>query len=157
MRKFTFVFASLLGMFFAAPSFASCCVDVAVTVTPPASAGGTVLNVRLTNNTANQLEVNGSFLPWNNRYSLILVAVRERKPNEQLEQKFFFDDIGPENVLIQPKQSLEGQIDLREFFKGIESELGKGSLILLWSYQLVTTDKQESKRLAGWVRLAGRN
>lgn len=156
MRKFSFVVVSLIGTLFAVPSLASCCVDVAVTITPGESEGGTVLNVRLTNNASDQLEVNGSLLPWGNRYSLILVAVRERKPNEQLKQKFFIDDIGPENVLIQPKQSLEGQIDVREFFQDVEAELAKGSVILMWSYQLVTTNKQESGRVAGWVRLTGR-
>lgn len=156
MRKFSFVVVSLIGTLFAVPSFANCCVDIAVTITPRELAGGTVLNVRLTNNTSDQLEMNGSLLPWGNRYSLILVAVRERKPNEQLKQKFFIDDVGPENVLIQPKQSLEGQIDVREFFQDVEAELAKGSVILMWSYHLVTTNKQESSRLAGWVRLTGR-
>lgn len=134
-------------------SRAACCVQVSVSITPEGLRDPGKLNVRLTNNSTSPLEVYKADLPWGNRYSLILTAVHEAQPNTQLKQVFFLDDAGPDSSVIQPKQSLSGQIDVRQYFENFESELAKGSVIVLWSYRLVTVDKQESPRLSGWVRL----
>lgn len=154
MRSLLALFILLVGgVALSSSSLADCCLDMTIDVKVKEGAAGPMLKATIRNNGPTSVEVNKSLLPWGGRYSLILVAVREKSPNEPLAQRFFMDDIGPETVELERGGVLEGQIDMREFFQQLPSELKKDNLIVLWSYQLVAVNGKESKRQAGWVRV----
>lgn len=125
-------------------------VDVTITSLVP----DPKLLVRLTNLSANPLTVYKSSLPWGNRYSMIVVAVRVAGVNEVLPTPPVIDDPGPDRLVIGAGETLSGEINLAHRFANFTSGAGgKGDLLLFWSYQLTTVDHQASERVGGWLQV----
>jgi hypothetical protein len=63
---------------------------------------------------------------------MILVAVR---PNgEQLEQNAVAGDPSPEEISLNPRETVSGDIDLIEVFKGLAAANKKSDIHLFWAY-----------------------
>lgn len=139
----------------ASPPVRECCVDIAMTVERAASSGvSTHLAVHLTNKSPATVTTYSASLPWGNRHSIILAAIRESRPNEPLTMTVPIDDPGPGTVDIKPSQTVQGDIDLDYFFADLPKVLKSDSVIVFWTYKLSTLDRRESQRVGGWIRLA---
>jgi len=128
-------------------------IPIAVSVTITTSTPDPKLLVQLTNRSAAPLTVYKSALPWGNRYSMIIVGVKLTGLNEILSSSPIIDDPGPERVVIRPGETISGEVSLVHRFANLRDVAEKTDILLLWSYQLQTTDKQKSERLGGWVQI----
>jgi hypothetical protein len=72
-------------------------------------------------------------LPWGNRNTMILVAVKADK--NYLTRNFPIDDPAPERVSIGPNESLSGEVSLEKAFTGLDDALKKSDINLFWAYQ----------------------
>jgi hypothetical protein len=127
-------------------------VDISVDVTPHVDATSEpTLHVRLTNRESRSLSAYRGALPWGNRYSVIVVAVRKGKPNQVLQQVTYIDDPGPQTIELRPGEVLDGDIVLRKFVRNAREETQQHELIVFWSYQLLTNDDRQSERFSGSV------
>jgi hypothetical protein len=145
----------LLLAIFAGPGYASnaCCIPVSVELSVGAPIDGQpTLRAKLRNTSGQAITVDGSRLPWGNRYSITLLAVPER--SQPLLLLFPIDDPMKEDVTIKPGESLEGTIRLGSFFRGIADAVKKSPVLVLWSYQLKTVDGEQSERITGAVQLS---
>jgi hypothetical protein len=82
-------------------------------------------------------------LPWENRYSMILVAVTPH--GDCLDRNFPIDDPSPERVTLEPNESLSGEIDLHKHFGGLSKALKKSEIHLYWAY-----DAPKELNIAHW-------
>lgn len=91
------------------------------------------LKVELRSGAETLLTIYKSRLPWGSAYSMILVAVT---PDGQMVKKELpVDDPSPEQISLNPKESVKGEIDLRKIFRGLDAVLRKSDVQLFWAYQ----------------------
>jgi len=146
---------ALLLTILAAPAHASngCCIPLTVELSVGTPIDGQpTLRAKLRNTSGKTITVDGSLLPWGNRYSITLLAAPERA--QPLPLVFPIDDPMQENVTIKPGESLEGTIRLGSFFRGIADAVKKSPVLVLWSYRLKTVDGQQSERITGAVQFS---
>lgn len=72
-------------------------------------------------------------LPWGNRYSMILVAVTSS--GRSIDRVFPEDEPSSKEVSLGPGESLTGDVDLHDVFRGMDTALKKGDVHLFWAYQ----------------------
>jgi hypothetical protein len=92
-------------------------------------------------------------LPWGNRYSMILVAV---KPDGRCLQEFFpIDDPGIDKVTLAPGAALSGDIDLGNFFKDLEGASKESDVNVFWAYE-APPEMHVARRSGGWILIPQR-
>jgi hypothetical protein len=92
-------------------------------------------------------------LPWGNRYSTILVAVTPH--GDCLDRNFQIDDPSPERVTFESNESLSGEINLREHFKGLDNALKKSEIHLYWAYE-APKELNIAQWSGGWILIPQR-
>src|SRR5215469_16326180 len=80
-----------------------------------------VLRVELRSGAETRMSVFKSRLPWGSAYSMILVAVMP--DGQTLKKELPVDDPSPDQVTLNPKEAIQGQIDLRKIFRGLDDVL----------------------------------
>jgi hypothetical protein len=92
-------------------------------------------------------------LPWGSAYSMILVAVTP--DGRTLKKELPVDDPSPEQVTVDPKESIKGEIDLQGAFRGLDETLKKSAIHLFWAY-----DAPKELRVGpagGWIFMPQRH
>ena len=90
------------------------------------------LRVTLTSGSATTATIYHAELPWGIRHSMIFSAVR---PNgEPIDLIFPIDDPGGAEVSIKARETLTGDIDLRNCFRDLNA-LKKSDVLLFWAYK----------------------
>jgi len=54
-------------------------------------------------------------------------------------------------VTIQPGESVEGRISLKDRFPSIEALANKHDVVVFWSYDLRSVEGRQFPRLGGWL------
>jgi hypothetical protein len=114
------------------------------------------LQMRLTNEADDPVEMPAHQLPWSNAYSTLVVAVETDAPGTVLERSTPVDDPVVGMVTVQPRETLTGQIDLGARFPGLTAALAERDVVVFWSWQLQPLDGQSGPRTGGWVLLPRR-
>ncbi len=110
-----------------------------------------MLQVELTNRSAEELKVYEHSLPWIGWHSLILVAVRADALGTPLAKDLRIDDPGPVTVIIPPGAILKGNIPLPLRFPDFRKVRGERDVIVFWSYRLEPIDAPAGERYGGYV------
>lgn len=98
------------------------------------------------------LETAPSALPWGGRYSMILVAIGSDSTGEVLESPLSSaDPLEEEPVTLKPRQTIEGEIDLRARFPTLDEVLKTQDVIVFWSYRFPAKGLGVSRRAGGWA------
>jgi hypothetical protein len=107
-----------------------------------------ILRVELKSGAENRVTIYKSRLPWGSAYGMILLAV---KPDGQIIKKELpVDDPSPNQVSLNPKESLKGEIDLRKIFRGLDEALRQSDIQLFWAYE--APDELHIPRWSGgWI------
>jgi hypothetical protein len=160
MAAMRVVLCALVAVMAASPAVAKgaelCCVSILVDAKSRVEPAGIVLlHIRLTNTGSEVLRFDRSFLPWASRLPIILAAAQERWPHEALHPNpvTVIKDPGPGIVTIASGQSVEGDIRLTDEFDRFAETLKKESVVVLWSYQLTTSDGRMSARMGGAIAI----
>jgi hypothetical protein len=74
-----------------------------------------------------------SVLPWGSSYSIILVAATS--DGQCLDRNLPVDDPSPEQVSLDPKGSLSGDINLRNIFPNLDRASKRSAVHLFWAYE----------------------
>ena len=90
------------------------------------------LRVSLRSGNDTRVAVYKNRLPWGSAYSMILVAVTSS--GQYLKKELPVDDPSPEQVSLDPKELIKGEIDLRKVFRGLDGVLKKSDVHLFWAY-----------------------
>ena len=72
-------------------------------------------------------------LPWGNTYSMILVAATPQ--GHMIDKSLPVDDPSPEHVSLEPNETLRGDINLANYFQGLDGALKKSEIHLFWAYK----------------------
>jgi len=110
-----------------------------------------MLQIELTNRSAQALKVYEHSLPWIGWHSLILVAVRADALGAPLAKDSRIDDPGPVTVIIPPGAILKGNIPLLLRFPDFRKVRGERDVIVFWSYRLEPIDAPAGERYGGYV------
>jgi len=112
-----------------------------------------VLHVKVRSGYQDPISVNKSDLPWENRYSMIVVAVGARSVGGvTLREVYPISDPVPSEIAIRPGEVLEGDVVLRDRFPTLPEELRKRDVVVFWSYQLpFRSGKTVSNRASGYL------
>ena len=86
-------------------------------------------------------------LPWGSAYSMILVAVTSS--GQYLKNELPVDDPSPEQVSLDPKELIKGEIDLRKVFRGLDGVLKKSDVHLFWAY--AAPEELHIAQAGGWI------
>jgi hypothetical protein len=112
------------------------------------------LRFTMTNVGKNRLVLNKPHLPWEDPKSAAIVVLRQTRGNTALIKLVPFDHPLDEELLLQPNQSISGDVPIGPFTEGtLEEVRRKHSLIVLWSYLPMTLDGRKYKRLSGHFEL----
>ena len=119
------------------------------------SAGGATpaLEVRLVWHGNEAIEIPRASLPWEDRYSLLVIAATT--DGEILEPALPVEDGGYQTVKLSPGVVHSGRIDLDDRFPSLRSELKNRDVLIFWTYQLRPLRRGELERLGGWLVLRG--
>ena len=119
------------------------------------SAGGASpsLDVQLVWHGKEAIEIPRASLPWEDRYSLLLIAATT--DGEILEPALPVEDGGYQTAKLSPRVVLSGRIDLDDRFPSLRSELKSRDVLIFWSYQLRPLRREALERLGGWLLLRG--
>jgi hypothetical protein len=90
------------------------------------------LHVKLRSGAATAVTVSRSQLPWENRYSMILTAVKSN--GEHIELFYPEDEPSTEEVTIAPGAIIEGDLNLSDVFADL-SVTKKSDVHLFWAYK----------------------
>jgi hypothetical protein len=91
------------------------------------------VRIKLQCGTESNVTLYKSQLPWGSTYSIILVAVTAN--GQYLKKELPIDDPSPEQITLDPKESIEGSIDLRKVFHNLDEVLKRSDVHLFWAYQ----------------------
>ena len=92
-----------------------------------------VMRVELRSGAETRISVYKNRLPWGSANSMILVAVMP--DGQTLKKELPVDDPSPEQVTLNPKEAIRGQIDLRKIFRGLDDVLRRSDVQLFWAYE----------------------
>ena len=87
-------------------------------------------------------------LPWGTKNTMILVAVKPDK--NYVTRNFPVDDPAPERVLIEPNETLSGDVSLEKAFTGLDDALKKSDIQLFWAYQ-APEELKIGRWSGGWI------
>lgn len=144
-------FIVLLLAFF--PNFANAeRIDMEINVSLQKSENDLFLHIKLENHGKEEVKVPKHYLPWMSSESMRIFLVNATKNYNTTRQMFTIDDPGVDIVNIESGKSLEGKIDLRNYFPDLNIEGNKDELLFFWTYLLEPkNENQESKRFGGLV------
>jgi hypothetical protein len=100
-----------------------------------------------------EIEVPRVSLPWEGRYSLLLIAATT--DGEILEPALPVEDGDYQTAKLSPGLVLSGCIHLEDRFPSLRSELKSRDVLIFWSYQLRPLRREALGRLGGWLLLRG--
>lgn len=84
-------------------------------------------------------------LPWGNNNSLMLEAVTG---GDHFVTRYFpIDDPGVQQATLNPNQWVSGDINLREYFGGLDTAVKKSDVRLFWAYR-----SPAELKIAQWTR-----
>ena len=109
------------------------------------------LDIALTNETAQRLTMYRHSLPWIGWYSILLLAAKTDAIGTVLERSSPVDDPGTETIVIQPGETLTGNISLVGRFPDFADAVKHREVIVFWSYQLQPIEGDLPPRAAGYV------
>jgi hypothetical protein len=107
-----------------------------------------LLRVELRSGEETRVTIYKSRLPWGSAYSMILVAAMP--DGQTLKKELPVDDPSPDQVSLNPKESIQGEIDLRNIFRGLEGALRKSDVQLFWAYE-APDELHMSRWSGGWI------
>ena len=114
-----------------------------------------LLDVTLKNGTDRAIEFANARLPWGDRYSMVVVGLNPAVQWHPLRAVEEPSALILGTVLIEPGQSLAGQINLTEYVDGIAKHLSASDVTVLWRYDLPVGDQTTPEtRLNGRLLLA---
>jgi hypothetical protein len=90
------------------------------------------MHVKLRSGAATAVTIFRSQLPWGNRYSMILTAVKSN--GDHIEFFYPEDEPSMEEVTIAPGATIEGDLDLSDVFADL-SVTKKSDVHLFWAYK----------------------
>jgi hypothetical protein len=91
------------------------------------------LRVTLRSSAKNRVTFFKNFLPWGNRYSMVLVAVTSS--GRYVDRFFPEDEPSMEEVSLGPGESVTGDVDLHDVFTGLDDVLRETDVQLFWAYK----------------------
>ena len=100
------------------------------------------------------IDVYKNSLPWGNRYSLILVAVKADAIGTLVPQQQVINDPSPSTIAIQPGDRLTGEINLNERLVGLDEALKTSDVIVFWNYEMRTIESVVAPRIGGWLLIS---
>jgi hypothetical protein len=103
----------------------------------------------VTNVDTKPLVIADAYLPWGNRYAMLMAAFSERRPNTMLQVGYPVDDPLFNRITIRPGEQVRGRVPLNNYFPGISEAVSAGGVIVLWSYQAIADDGRRSERQTG--------
>lgn len=114
----------------------------------PDKGGQYDLHISMQNEGSTPLKVFKAGLPWGNSRSMFLTVVRNRTV---LTGPIAIDDPVAGDVVLQPGETVRGEINLSARYPKLTEELKTSDLDVLWTYQVVTTNGATMQRLGGWL------
>lgn len=109
------------------------------------------LFVELDNVTGDPVELRAASLPWEWRYSMWVKAFEDDATGSPLDERLTVADSPTTNekVRLLPRNTLQGNIDLRNRFPELEDVLKRRGVILFWSYIPEFSNGNNESRLSG--------
>ena len=106
-----------------------------VTLQRPAAKGEVRLQLKLTNVSEAKVTIDELDLPWiaPNELEFLGRAYRHDTLHRELQRMGPMVDYFGRAIDIQPKQSLEGTLNLKEYFSGLEEALGQANVTVEWN------------------------
>ena len=111
----------------------------------------TTLEIGLTAKGAKPIRLYQDSLPWESRYSMVLIAVKANRTGDLLKKYMPVDDPGVTVVVLNPGQPMKGRIALNKRFPDLVQTLQESDVLLFWSYQLEPLDGAPLERQGGWL------
>jgi len=118
-------------------------------VRPVLKANGWCLEFKITNEGNQPISVFASSIPWISVDALILVAVRTEPRIEVIEELGLIQDFMPVVERKGSRQTISGEVFLRERYLHWDRVVEKGDIVVLWSFRLRAPDAMEFERQAG--------
>lgn len=112
-----------------------------------------MLQVELRSGNETRISLYKSRLPWGSAYSMILVAVTS--DGVYLKKELPVDDPSPDQVSLGVQESIKGEVDLREIFRGLDEALKKSDVHLFWAYE--APEEMHIARAGGWIFISQRH
>ena len=113
-----------------------------------------VLHVTLRSTAETRATVYKYLLPWESRHSMTLVAVL--RGGQCLRAELFIDDPGVERISLEPNETLNGDIDLKSRFRGLDQALKKSDIHLFWAYK-APEELGNPRWSGGWILIPKQN
>ncbi|MGB3563686.1 MAG: hypothetical protein WBH85_06875 [Thermoanaerobaculia bacterium] len=107
------------------------------------------------NQSSERLTFTRDRLPWNSTGQLALVAVHEHDLQTLVKQLFPIEDsFDFSRVTLAPGETLSGTLHLGKYFPDLKNVLKDNSILLFWSYTVITLDDERPfERAIGGVRI----
>lgn len=116
------------------------------------------MDVSLTNISKRSILLYQNDLPWEFRYSLLIIVARSSSGGESLEAQLPVQDPGrSETVELQPGQTIRGKIVLNERFPTLAKETRARDLYVFWVYEVTPKGSSSLERLGGWAFVQKQN
>lgn len=127
---------------------------VGVSVTPVRDKVlGWSIETKVTNLGDRPIVVSDAYLPWTNRYAMVVAVFNDKRPNILLSPGYPVDDPLFNLKTIPPGSSISGVAPLANYASGLAEGLRTSNMVVLWSYQLVADDGTSSDRTYGGFAL----
>jgi hypothetical protein len=147
--------ASLVSLFVGcstmAPNHQSTAMPCSGLEAPVTLKNTSVLLVRLRNLTGQSFTLPRREVPWEWRYAMVIKAFETDAPGTPVEEIYPIADPDQSNIVIPPRGSLSGEIDLADRFPGLDEVLQRRDVIIFWSFQLNLSEKHLPCRYGGWL------
>lgn len=96
------------------------------------------------------LVVNEGSLPWKNPRELLLVACALNASNTRLVPADApLRDLPPSSLTLNPGDTLSGSVNLSTSFPGLAEAIHASDVVLFWSHEMKSAEKQTLPRLNG--------
>lgn len=118
-----------------------------------AQQGSNRITLELTYRGADAASLYKASLPWENRYSIVLVAADASPHGATLKKEFLIDDPDSGKVAMVNAQILSGSIDLTDWFPELPDRRSKGDILLFWSYEPKSVKGVRYERISGVLTL----
>jgi hypothetical protein len=118
-----------------------------------AQQGSNRITLELTYRGADAASLYKASLPWENRYAIVLVAADASPHGSTLKKELLIDDPDSGKVAIASTQTLNGSIDLTDWFPELPDRRSKGDILLFWSYEPKSVKGAKYQRISGVLTL----
>ncbi len=111
------------------------------------------LDITLKNDSSNVLRIPNGYLPWDG-YAMTIALVEAAPTSTPLKQELIISDPLPGKPWrLKKGTTLHGQINLTSRFPDLTRVLKRTDVVVFWSYQPETEDKQKVDRVGGWLQI----